>query len=355
MKHLYSIVVCVAGAFTAPASSADEQRYHGPEHCRIAPLEPAPAGDLVGWSGACKAGFAEGPGVLEWSSAGARTLRLEATLVRGQVSGQGKLTYKKGVYTGTFRHGQPHGQGYFAYADEGGWYEGEVRDGQRQGYGIALEIDRSSYEGQWQDDQQHGVGRATFGLGGSYDGEWSNGKFDGKGAIVYAGSGHRYQGQFADGRVLGVAPAKVESGSYTLKSADAPTGSHLLFTRVTSDVPLKASWAQLSDAQRNGIKAQYRALEEGDEPPFPINGLRQLMDAAATIRDGFSAVSGVLRLYVLVGADGTASTVTAIGSPDAELARLIAAAVVLERYKSARCRGKPCAMLYPLAFDFVRR
>lgn len=352
MTQLCSIVMCIVCALAAPAFGADAARYHGPEHCRIAQLEPAPAADPVRWSGQCKAGFAEGPGVLEWRAAHQGPLRLEATLVRGAVSGQGKLTYDKGRYTGTMRHGLPHGQGYFEYAGDLGWYEGEVRDGKRQGYGTHLGIDRSSYEGQWQDDYRHGAGRASFALGGSYEGEWQNGKFDGQGTIVYAGSGHKYQGLFADGRVLGVPPAEVDTGSYSLKSAEPPTGSHIPRQRVTGDLPVNARWSQLTGAQQNGVKAPYYALEAGDQPPFPAHGLRPLFDAVATIGEGFPGVSGTLRLYVQVGADGTATTVAAIGSPDPELTRLVSAVAVLQRYKSALCRGKPCAMIFPLAFTF---
>lgn len=356
MKHLCFLVVRVACAFAAaPAFCADALPYHGPENCRIAQLEPAPAGDPVRWSGQCKAGFAEGPGVLEWRAAGQGALRLEATLVRGAVSGQGKLKYDQGRYSGTLRNGLPHGQGYFEYGGDGGWYEGEVRDGKRHGYGIHLGIDRSSYEGQWQDDYRHGAGRASFALGGSYDGEWRNGKFDGRGTIVYAGSGHRYAGRFAGGRVLGVPPAKVDTGSYILKSAEPPTGSHLPLKLASAKVPVNARWGELTPAQQNRVKVEYEALEHGDEPPFPVHGSRELLDAVSQISGAFPAVAGVLRLYVLVGADGTASTVSAVRSPDPELTRLVSAAVMLQRYKSAMCRGRPCAMMYGYAFNFVPR
>src|SRR5690606_10399718 len=118
-------------------------------------------------------------------------LRLEATLANGEVSGEGILTTKDYTYTGTLKNGVPHGSGYFEYAGNGGWYEGEVAEGKRHGKGIYIDFDRSRYAGVWAGGKRNGWGEASFATGGSYAGAWKDNRFDGHGSIVYAGAGHR--------------------------------------------------------------------------------------------------------------------------------------------------------------------
>lgn len=333
------------------AAAADTPAFLGDPKCRIAVLEPKPMNDFVEWSGACKEGFAEGQGKLSWRSWEKGKHVIEGKLVRGQISGEGKLTYKPGVYTGTFRNGVPHGQGYFEYADERGWYEGEVVNGRREGFGIQLDIDRARYDGHWKEDAQHGTGRATFAFGGSYDGEWKNGKFDGKGVIVYAGSGHKYEGQFADGRVAGSAVPTVKSGHFALLS-DLTSNSRIRQELAVSTAPMDASWANLSTEQKNFLKSAYLALEEGDEPPHPLNGSRELIAGVVKINQKLGAIEGTLRLHVLVGADGSAKLVKAIVSPHPEVTKYFSTLAGLQRYKPAICRGQPCEMIYPIQFKF---
>lgn len=342
-------VLLLAGAATA----ADSPGYLGEATCRVAAVEPKPLNDFVEWSGACKDGFAEGPGKLSWHSWNKGKHTIEGKLLRGKISGEAKLTYKVGVYTGTVRNGVPHGQGYFEFADERGWYEGGVDNGRREGYGIQLNIDRSRYDGQWKNDAEHGKGRATFAAGGSYDGEWKNGRFDGKGVIVYAGSGHKYEGLFADGRVAGSAAPEVAKGQFSIPGDYATPGSRIRPPNASADSPLNASWAGLTPAQQNYFKTSYLALEEGDEPPYPLNGTRELVNAVTKIVQEFGPVMGALRLYILVGADGSAKSVTALGSPNPEVTRLVSTVAGVQKYKPAVCRGQPCEMIYHIKLAFV--
>ena len=189
-------------AFFAAATAAEPAAFLGKPDCRIAPLAPAPAGEVI-WAGACKDGYADGKGKLTWDVDGGGTRRLEAVLVRGEITGQGSLSYRVGSYTGTFRQGMPHGTGFFKYPN-GDMYEGGVANGLHEGSGLYVAADGSAYEVEWQTDKRHGRGKASFALGGSYEGEWRNGNMHGKGKIVYSG-GRTYAGEFRDGRALGAA------------------------------------------------------------------------------------------------------------------------------------------------------
>lgn len=344
-------------ALSLPAAAqAAGPDWYGEAGCKIAKLEPAPAGDFVKWSGACKEGYATGAGVLEWSSWGQGERKLEATLVRGEVAGEGTLTSREGSYIGTFKNGVPHGQGYFKYTGGKGLYEGGVANGTRDGKGIFISADRSRYEGDWKQGKRDGFGRETFALGGSYDGEWKDDSFHGKGIIVYAGSGQRHEGRFENGHVAGKAPEEIaRAGQFALKRDQNQPGSRMREDKAVSYLPPERPWHKLSAAEQNLFRSFYRALEAGDEPPYPVDGQRPLIDTLVKIRDArFTEVEGDLVLYILVGTDGKPKSVTSIGSPHPELTRYAGMVAMAQAFKPATCRGEPCEMVFPLSLGFTR-
>ena len=346
MLYSHALIVLLAGATAIPAGAAPELGAAG---CRIAALEPAPAG-AVAWNGACKDGYAEGKGRLEWN-AGKGTHTIEGTLVRGEVSGEAKLTTKAAVYIGTLRQGIPHGQGYFEYANQGGWYEGAIVDGKYEGAGIFLATDRSRYTGHWKAGKRHGFGEETFGLGGSYKGQWDNDVFHGRGTITYAGSGRTYEGEFQNGRIAGQAPVEVDNRRYALKERSF-VGSHLPGESATSFLPPRAKWEQLSEQQKNTLRASYPALEHGDDPPYPLHGQWELSDTVIRLTEKLDGIHGTARVMVMVGADGKPKQATVYAASNPELARYVSTTMMVQKYKPASCRGKPCEMAYAVDLDY---
>lgn len=338
------VALCAAFVSPGPACAAEAPAWYGASDCRIAPVGPPPVQD-VHWSGQCKDGYAEGGGVLEWRASDKLTRRLEATLVRGQVEGEATLTWDNGnSYIGTFANGVPHGQGYLRSAYRR--YEGGIVNGKPEGNGIGVYPGGGRYEGQWKDGQPHGIGRATFVLGGSYEGEWKRGERDGKGVLVYAGSGRRYEGQFTQDRVAGTPPPpSVPDKLYSLK-VYAPIASALAPDAASGGVvPMNLGYAQLTPEQKRLVNSQFPALEEGDEPPYPLHGLRKFYAAIARAGGKFNAV-GEVRVYVTVGADGRAVSASSVGLDDEKMRYFAAAAAMAQEYKPAVCRGKPCQMVY---------
>lgn len=62
----------------------------------------------------------------------------------------------------------------FEYED--GYYEGEVKDGNYNGYGKYVWNTGDSYEGNWVNGVIHGQGTYTWASGDSYTGKWENGE-----------------------------------------------------------------------------------------------------------------------------------------------------------------------------------
>jgi len=60
--------------------------------------------------------------------------------------------------------------------DTSRYYEGEVRDGLKEGYGTLILENGDKYEGQWKQDMKDGFGVLTFSTGDIYTGHFSQGK-----------------------------------------------------------------------------------------------------------------------------------------------------------------------------------
>jgi hypothetical protein len=304
------------------------------------------------WSGACKDGLADGAGIATWTD-GTTPNKLDGTLARGEVSGTATLTYGNALYIGTFLHFDPHGQGFYKYAD-GSMYEGGIDHDRYSGPGIFQGADRSRYEGEWANGHREGQGRATYTLGGSYDGHWHNDRFDGQGSIVYVG-GRTYTGQFKEGRVASLPPLPpVEKRLFRITNTEVQLAS-LIPVETAQSLVSGARWADLTENERRVIKADYPALEEGDEPPFPIDGMRRLH--AAMVKVGYvdSSFTGYFHMNVLVGADGKPKSATVVGKLPPEAAQYLGGVLMITTYKPAMCHGQPCEMLFPLVTHFERK
>lgn len=297
-----SLSLALLAAFAAPALAA-EPAWLGEANCRIAPMKPAPAGK-ISWTGACADGYASGQGVLAWKTAEGYKATMEASLVRGEASGD--VVLKRPDYT---------------------------------------------YTGGWRAGQRNGRGEAAFATGGSYAGAWKDDRFDGQGKIVYAGSGRTYEGEFRDGRVAGQPEMQVATGRHAIKGR--PTGTHIVKYPVVSYLPVDASWASLTPAQKNAMRRNYPALEAGDEPPFPAKGERIMFEHIHRYNTALGVVEGNLAMHVLVGKDGKPRQVSSGGELNHEMVNALTLLVMLQDFKPAVCQGQPCEMVYPIHFNFT--
>ena len=139
---------------------------------------------------------------------------------------------------------------------------------------------------------------------------------------------------------------------YFIKQEQASTGSNIP-RRVYqgSEIPINRTFAQLTSEERQLVKSQYESIADGDEPPFPANGLRPIYDAIAKIQ-GKLLVTGLLSMHADIDATGTVTGVSVYRSPDQKLTEAAATVLMLTKFKPAVCGGNPCKMAFPLRVTF---
>ncbi|HAT30744.1 MAG TPA: hypothetical protein DCW29_07790 [Janthinobacterium sp.] len=276
----------------------------------------------------------------------------------GARDGEGKMRYNDhAVYEGTWKNGQRDGDGYLPYPD-GTRYEGAFVRNLPEGRGIRINPNGNRYEGDFKSNLFDGQGIMVYALGGCYEGGWKAGKYDGKGVIVYAG-GRRIEGQFKDGAELTVTTATAASSAaptprprYALKPKDNNAGIMKRPELVSGSLlPFDKTYQQLSAEQKQAFKSFYPLMDEADEPPYPLGGMQSIGKPIALAQQNLS-FTGIIRMQVHIDSEGNAESVTVLGSPDADMSKVVMTVLMRQKYKPALCDGKPCAMIFPYASSF---
>ncbi len=121
-----------------------------------------------------------------------------------------EVTYSDGsVYRGAMRGIQLHGKG--EYTSKAFTYQGEFKDGLKQGEGKYEWDSGLRYEGEFDADRPNGKGKFRFPNGDTYEGDVKAGVVAGRGVYVTKG-GDRIEGSFADGRANGPGIYRFASG-----------------------------------------------------------------------------------------------------------------------------------------------
>ena len=104
MLPIRLIFVLFAGLIAAAAASADDvATIRDQNGCQLYNPNPQ-SNETVRWSGACKDGFAEGEGVLEWYIAGQLEERYEGSMRAGWAEGTGSFISRQGIrYKGEWK------------------------------------------------------------------------------------------------------------------------------------------------------------------------------------------------------------------------------------------------------------
>jgi hypothetical protein len=129
-------------------------------------------------------------------------------------------------------------------------YEGSIEGGQLSGEGKMTYKNGDEYHGEWKVGKYHGNGKKTFKAGNkdnheSYDGSWENGVFSGQGTLMFK-NGDSYVGKFSNGEF-----SDDKEGSFKWKNGDYQKGEW-------DNGKLKKGFGKITDSHGNSFEGNWK-------------------------------------------------------------------------------------------------
>lgn len=130
------------------------------------------------------------------------------------------------------------------------------------------------------------------------------------------------------------------------------TGSRIRRELPRLTIPATDPYDKLTPEQRRAFRAQFSNLAEGDDPPYPIDGLLPVANALAfALADG-AIGEGELFLTVRVDEKGDPQSTSVYATPSQRISKEAATLLMKLKYKPATCAGKPCTSEFPFTARF---
>lgn len=131
-------------------------------------------------------------------------------------------------------------------------------------------------------------------------------------------------------------------------------GTRLRHDVATGNLPFDKSYEQLTENQKQLVRSHYENLPSGDEPPYPIGGMKAITSQLAEAQQAL-LLANRLRAVALVDEGGKVQKVHFLEVPDEEVAKIIAWILVNTPFKPGYCAGKGCTMEFPINVTFQVR
>jgi hypothetical protein len=117
-------------------------------------------------------------------------------------------------------------------------------------------------------------------------------------------------------------------------------------------IPVNLPYHQLPPEARKTLHGYYQEIKEGDEPPFPAEGLKAYLDPIQKAQQKL-LVEGAVNLIATVDRKGEVVRVQVLGTPIPKMSEFAGRALLLTRFKPAVCAGEPCQMDFPVYLLFM--
>lgn len=139
----------------------------------------------------------------------------------------------------------------------------------------------------------------------------------------------------------------------SIKEDTPALGTSLKKKLATSTISMDKKYFELSEEEKAFIRSVYDNMPEQDEPPYPLNGTREIHRKMSQAQQ-FVGAKGVLTMTVDVSSTGDAESVSIYESPDPDITRVASLVLMETKYKPAVCGGKLCKMQYFFQVQFSR-
>jgi hypothetical protein len=127
------------------------------------------------------------------------------------------------------------------------------------------------------------------------------------------------------------------------------TGSRVRRELPSLTIPATDPYDRLTSQQRADFRAQFTNLAEGDEPPYPLDGLLPIAKSLVFVLADVTVPLGEGDLFLTVQVDekGEPLSTKIYASPSAAVSRQAATELMKVKYRPATCAGNPCSSEFP--------
>lgn len=141
---------------------------------------------------------------------------------------------------------------------------------------------------------------------------------------------------------------------HSMREDEPALGTRIKRTVVSgSNLPFDLRYDQLSPDQRQYFHSLYERVADGDEPPYPLNGLKDIYGPLSAAQRKL-LVEGDLDITATVGSDGAVQRVSVHKAPSKAMGDFASKMLMATPFKPARCSGQPCRMDFPVSGSFMR-
>jgi hypothetical protein len=139
---------------------------------------------------------------------------------------------------------------------------------------------------------------------------------------------------------------------YSIREEQVRTGSIVRRILVgPARIALNLPYEKLSEDDRARFHQQYEEIRPGDEPPFPVGGLKSILDPIRMAQQVF-LVKDNLFLVARIDSTGKTTEIFSIEASTPQMTKFAAQVLAATKFKPAVCSGAPCAMEFPLQVAF---
>jgi hypothetical protein len=140
----------------------------------------------------------------------------------------------------------------------------------------------------------------------------------------------------------------VTAQTYSLRDEDHP-GINPNFAEWI--IPFNKTYDHLTQEQRKQIRSAYEHLAESDDPPYPLQGMKEIILPIHEVQNKLLE-NGTLCAIADVDQNGDVQKIAFYSTPSKEMTQAVSLILISTKFKPATCAGNPCSMQFPIKVSF---
>ena len=147
-------------------------------------------------------------------------------------------------------------------------------------------------------------------------------------------------------------PDMLAQATIPISQARPGTGSRIRRELPKLTIPATDPYEKLTPDQMRAFRALFTNLAEGDEPPYPVDGLLPLANSLVFVLADGAIGEGELFMTVRVDEKGDPQSTSIYATPSPRVSKEATTVLMKVKYKPGTCAGRPCTSEFPFTAKF---